>query len=1681
MDKLNEFIDGLQTVLDSPNLPRDELVRVILSTQREFLSSALAISTIKWPTQTHLELVKIVIALPIQEPSPEIVVADPSVSHEPDPFFGAEYFDKLRLQLLATPIQQLAESDGSWIKNVGFSIEATLMQASRRADALEKLEELAKNGDSNAGYDMGRIRIYCTHVLGAGTLAMHHWSSIARLTFAMFCLLPYSTKAMVGSHAQPNGDETDMQLSPYVAQLVAHYGSWLQIIMQILENHGPVLCRRMPTVVEDPATKQFKWGVPTLHLVATTELIRNFLMRRMLLPHSRHPISDSSAGVVNGGANMGWALDANAITAEEQRLEQFEQAILGKVIALDASSVYGMMSEQHRMLQMFEAFCKNTAHTDAIPGSAECLTASLTHTCYGLAPILGFEEKALTEAMDMGKLVECLRDMKSSALHICYSPMYGSYPQGTSAIPQYAELLMLRMATATFNIDQPWGDVAGALSPEKIPDAPQDLTARLTRVLRTTAVFFDVFSLNTSDAALDPSMGRLELSSVTSRLVEYPFMRHSAVDDLSHIFMDSTQSTALSRPSSEEVTQLLIGWLCEFVQFGQSFMAPQLLPTQIAATIERTLLFYIANNRAAEVVAALSKVNLEQWEALANADFGISTSSGNDYGSVLSILWSCLHRLSAAGHSRLAADNTVDPARKTVRTHSDGSLAVSITKQGIASLKAIDQMLTADGLKLWTGALEPLFVPQIYSGDAKGREAEAFAQSGFDKSIVILSECLIADFARQLGIHDSALPFTESDMRMVARMLRHYAEDVPEYSPLLADLLVWNQVPAQAQKPGRQSGNPFRVANIMQRLLLDESQSSTKACNVTAAVAVWRRNVAELPYSKSRAYIQELVSEGFPSNVRLYLELVIVQFMLADPVVAVDLVIGAVAENMWQKRTIYDRELSPFRAIRVMFSPIEADNAYPSSLPAAVATEATKAAHGNYSRARELAQSKTGPTFNAVVGGKVRSQQTTHQKRIPTTAEQSQAASAAVANAGTKNSTSQSDGGTVASPETCLRILLLLTALCYGKSMSDTPIHIWLTDCLDLSPVSTLLPYFNALLKPQPPKFSKDLPIEPDWSKKARACIGMWAADPRLCPRTMVLCAGSVIVSDILQDGGKQWNSRWSRWMPVARQAIVELFTTKQLRVMQRNAVDAILGVPLSTDASGILTSPLSAFMLHPIQLLVSVLNPDTDRDRLAFADFHDWFLNHVLPRILSALPENPTARGILRQLLTSVDSLYMVVPWYDMGTTLVQGLPLTRGCPVVMKPQLAKKHFVAYVSPLARVLFAIARYVEGASVDGAADSSFENEMGDTDDEPISGRTASDAPLSAAESTSYGDQGFENDQRGEHDERDFNWQWLEECLVVYVNDSISNEKTLSDTVDALLDVYIHLSEPNMRRSIENIAVASSLHDPRIARAIMKRMLSILPLEVFTLHSLRPQIQSTLSVTTMTTTHSANESDTVFRPGAELFPLARLILDVMLGNDDDDNDERIKDIADLIESSMWDLCEEPDVRGSLIALKPRLISKDQRPPANEPSISEHVVLRTTSGNLHVPTESAASLAAYAIERCVTLLSLLAVNSDNKANIRALFLMLANSLKFLSMLMSSVGDNMRQFATLTPTRDLLNLLWATADNGASLTGRNGVATSQMWLGINFNPLAPRVNMHHQEAHVKWTDIAGHKSQS
>ncbi|KAJ1938222.1 hypothetical protein GGF37_004891, partial [Kickxella alabastrina] len=764
MDKLDEFIGGLQTILDSPNPPREDLVRVIQSTQRDFLTSALSISTVTWPTRTHLELVKIVISLPIQEPPPDIVMANPTLSHETDPFFNAEYFDKLRLQLLSLSVQQLGESDGSWVRNIGFSIEATIMQASRRADALEKLEELTKkdNDGSSNGHDFSRIRTYCAQVLGSGTLAMHHWVAMARMAYAVFHVLPFSTRSMVG----PAANSSNAALQPAVAQLVAHYSSWLQIIMQMVENHGPALSRRMPAVVEDPATRQFKWGIPTLLFVTTTELLRNFVVRRILLPCVRQP---------DGGCAGGGAADAAAANGEEQRLEQFEQAILGKIIAQDASAVYGMMSEHHRLLQILEAHGTGSRRASGILGKqqqqgavGDMLALSLTHACYGLAPVLGFEEQALMQAMDMQKLRECLQDMKATALSI-YAPLRGCYPRAAAAVPAYAELLLLRSATAVFNIDRPWGGSAEALAPAVVPGITPELAAHLTRVLRVASAYFDVFSLDTAEG-----------SGVMGRLAQCAFMH------------------ALGQVGAAAPVATVAAWACEFVALARAFMAPQLLCSQVVAALGRAVAAAAGCGRVGEMARALAGLGFGQWAALAQARFQQGSGAAQaECDSVLGAVWGGARRAGAAaldavgwqvavamsypagGFLAYAVAVLCAPAARQA-VIADGPPAdgnplprVRLNTQGVAALRALERVLMpgADALDAWRAAgAEPLFVPPMYAADAgRAREAAEFAQAQLPAALELLRAGDIAAWARQLGLPPDALGVSAAEMRMVAR------------------------------------------------------------------------------------------------------------------------------------------------------------------------------------------------------------------------------------------------------------------------------------------------------------------------------------------------------------------------------------------------------------------------------------------------------------------------------------------------------------------------------------------------------------------------------------------------------------------------------------------------------------------------------------------------------------------------------------------------------------------------------------------------------------------------------------------------------------------------------------------------------------------------------------------------
>ncbi|KAJ1810563.1 hypothetical protein LPJ77_000813 [Coemansia sp. RSA 2523] len=1412
-------------------------------------------------------------------------------------------------------------SSGAWVSNIGFSIEATLMQALRRMDVLE-----ASEAD-------GRVRAYNAHALGSGTLDASVWRALARVVFAMFYVLPCSTRVPWGASGELHAE---------CAQLVGHYGSWLQIVQQIIENHGAALCRRIPTVVEDPTTRQFRWGIPSVHAVAATEVLRNILVRRTLL---RHTPQISAIDV------PAWANNEHSVALEEQRLEALEQAVLGTVISKDPSSVYGMMSEHHCLLQVSYTLAHAPTRAKTSVGVGSNALESMEWTCYGLAPILGYEGHALMQAISMDKLIACLRDMKRTTLDMYSTPMYGRYPTSAQGVPAYAEHLLLRMATTLFNADWAWTDVCDMLAPSKIEGVSQESALRMARMLRLTAVYFDVCSLGTTWLAQgqDAAKSQGVVVMATGQLLGRSFMAQPCSDDLSRILSDDVAPSSGS--THGEVVGLAVESLVEFVQSAQAMkLLPMLLlRDQCAAALERVLKAWLRIDGASNVVEVLGHITFAMWQALGRAKFGTTGVS------LVSVVWAGVQSLREIKHRpdvlndyrwqqtismcypdgpRLAyivvlhCLPALDLEGVTAHSHS----ATPLNRRGIKVLRSLERMVSTDGMSEWVDG-ELLFVPPIYAS-AEGQEAERFAQQQMGAALHILATATPGDWAQQLGGNESTLSIPEFHMRQVAMFVTDYVHQAGDMLTLLPRLL----------GAATNTANAFMAPNVLAKLPPIETQGS--ACDVSSVVRQWRRAAAQSGFAQSGASVQELVARCYPSNARHYLDAVVVQFMEAEPAVGVELVVGSVADYMWKNQIVYSRRAAPFYAIRAMF--VVAGSTRTESL---VGTARTESLVGT---ARTESQVST-----------------TRAESLTETEEQDGA---------------ESDDETVRSPVACLRILQLLTALRYGNSMRDTPIHMWLTDCLDAAPVRVQREYFERAMAGPPPAFSAELPVEPDWPRKIRAAMALWAGDRRLRTRPLVASAAAAVLRHVLANNGSDWAKRWAEWSLVLGDVLKAMFARPNAGPVQREIVQLMLATPI--DACAALSS-------HPLSLLGGSVEPD---HALAFADSRDWFLAHVLGELLDGVQTGAESQRILDAVLMGPDSLYAIVPWLDVAASLVQNVPLGNGCPVAMDATTAKTHFVGYLSPLARVLFAVSSFAESSG----------NEPG----------------------------------------RDFDWTWLESRLNTYI--ACCEGEALADTVDALLDAYTYSSVHGLRSAITAALAASGVRDNNVLRVTVERVFGARPLDVYTLHSLRPHNLTSLEPLTPTET-----AENAFRPSAELYPLARHMLVLaceQLGS---------SCVASLIEAQMWSVGEEPDVRRSLIALKPRLIPKEQRPAATTRNVTQETVEMTTSGSLHIVAETTASRAAYALDRSVYVLGLVAARVDG--GLLDMVHELARSRVLLAVLMVAVGDSMRQFATLAATRELLCALW---------TNDDGVA--RVWAGVNFYALAQRLNSQLPEEFTTWADV-------
>ncbi|KAJ2421570.1 hypothetical protein GGF41_003821 [Coemansia sp. RSA 2531] len=344
--------------------------------------------------------------------------------------------------------------------------------------------------------------------------------------------------------------------------------------------------------------------------------------------------------------------------------------------------------------------------------------------------------------------------------------------------------------------------------------------------------------------------------------------------------------------------------------------------------------------------------------------------------------------------------------------------------------------------------------------------------------------------------------------------------------------------------------------------------------------------------------------------------------------------------------------------------------------------------------------------------------------------------------------------------------------------------------------------------------------------------------------------------------------------------------------------------------------------------------------------------------------------------------------------------------------------------------------------------------MTDTDDGPSVG------------SPSAQDVSLDSNQDGGSDiDEKFNWQWLDELLVVFLNGSSSDPTHHDDTIDALLDVYTSSSARSLRQSIENVLVASCLHSSSTALVILKRVFSCRPLDIYSLHTQRPRSLSLMP----SIAGKADDAESKFRPSFELYPLAKLVLQSVLGDGDQD---WIAKVASLITECFWTMAEKPDTVRQPIALLPPLIPKDQRLTTFTAGVSLEIIVHVTSSAVHEPDEPAASAAAYALDRSMRLLTLLLINSDDKNSVKQLAAKLAQSRVLLDTILTYAGPSMLSFSALPITLKLLAVLWAAVDNGEAMVENANAA--QLWSGINFNKLALRLDSHAPREYMHWSYV-------
>ncbi|KAJ1917894.1 hypothetical protein H4219_002938 [Mycoemilia scoparia] len=550
-----QLIDDLSIIFQSLN-PNDMVAAAIkvhnLLGQVSLIdiSRALVAMTYCWSPDAFVTLLKILVA----EPPPDARGARPY----PTSYFGEFYFKMMKEQLIGLTIADISTSQ--WIRNLGLALEGTIIQADHQIHYSRQPQNVNMMANSQQ--------------LAYGGMSKEASKALASLIVMVFQLLPCSTSSLyhlyrpdsspyitsvnnnnsnnnsssgggggIGKSQQQQQQQQSQLSVPNIPDhehqrhgtMVSLYNNWLQAVFQFIKQYPQIIYHSAPTVIKSPEAGGFTWGLPSLHSVIATEILRNLLLRRIFFtqptpikttpanspkPPPRSNTASPSAAAVPGGQNQ--LQDSPGKTTSspntpnliqeihnlEKLSDSYESSILVMIMNGDPSSVYGMAVSCHQLLQVYYQLNKHLPESDALEillrsGPIETNTGnrillSLKWASGGLAPILGFNEKEFDGAMSMDELLAGLSQMKKESMELQLAHL-DYIPRQANLHPRYLESLLIQAFCRLIDTDHiPQGkslaSILGALLRPHL--ANPGWFSLMTQILDTIAIYVDTFSVN---------------------------------------------------------------------------------------------------------------------------------------------------------------------------------------------------------------------------------------------------------------------------------------------------------------------------------------------------------------------------------------------------------------------------------------------------------------------------------------------------------------------------------------------------------------------------------------------------------------------------------------------------------------------------------------------------------------------------------------------------------------------------------------------------------------------------------------------------------------------------------------------------------------------------------------------------------------------------------------------------------------------------------------------------------------------------------------------------------------------------------------------------------------------------------------------------------------------------------